>query len=352
MRESALFLLAYAQTDTDGLLHTHPSNAHETQWDVHDPTTDIAAMNALFPAVIQSATLLGKDPDIVSELKAALPKILQFPRTDIATQSKLLPTSADASGQDVIAPSYDPPATINNSENIGLEPVWPYNVIGDTSPLFSLGVRTYYNRPNTYANDWSFDPIQAARLQLGGEVKQTLLALTGKYQKYPNGFAQGAGQDDFYIEQSGVVADALQEAFVQDYDGVVRIAPACPPDWNGAATVFAQHNTKVDVQVINGAPVTVAIEAGFTGTIRVRNPWPNNSVQVVSGLDPSTQIPAKLDSSDTLAFSVVKGQSYLIETASNSSLPFQPIKSSPATRYKTLSTSSGTVTIGLPAASK
>jgi alpha-L-fucosidase 2 len=55
MRESALFLLAYARTGTDGLLHTYPSNAHETQWDVHDPTTDIAAMNALFPVVIQSA---------------------------------------------------------------------------------------------------------------------------------------------------------------------------------------------------------------------------------------------------------------------------------------------------------
>jgi hypothetical protein len=96
----------------------------------------------------------------------------------------------------------------------------------------------------------------------------------------------------------------------------------------------------------------VAIEAGFTGTIRVRNPWPNNSVQVVSGLHPSTKIPAKLDSSDTLTFSVVKGHSYLIETASNSSLPFQPITSSPATSYKTLSTSSGTVTIGLPALSQ
>jgi alpha-L-fucosidase 2 len=352
MRQSALFLLAYAGTGTDGLLHTYPSNAHETQWDVHDPTTDIAAMSALFPAVIQSATLLGKDPDVVSELKAALSKLLQFPRTDIATQSRLLPPSEDASGQDIIGPSYDPSATMHNGENIGLEPVWPYNVIGDTSPLFSLAIRTYYNRPNTYAADWSFDPIQAARLQLGNEVKQTLLTVTGKYQKYPNGFAQGADQYDFYIEQSGVVADALQEAFVQDYDGVVRIAPACPPDWNGAATVFVQHNTKVDVQVVNGTPVTVAIETGFTGTIRVRNPWPNNSVQVVSGLDPSTKIPAKLDSSNTLTFSVVKGQSYLIETASNSSLPFQPITSSPATSYKTLSTSSGTVTIGLPSVSQ
>jgi alpha-L-fucosidase 2 len=352
MRESALFLLAYAQSGTDGFLHTFPSNAHETQWDVHDPTTDIGAMSALFPIVIQSATLLGKDPDVVSELKAALPKIRAFARTDIATQTKLLPPSADALGQDIIALSYDPAAPLRNGENIGLEPVWPYNVIGDTSPLFGLAIRTYYNRLFMSANDWSFDPIHAARLKLGSEVKQTLLTSTTQYQIYPNGLNQGADQDDFYIEQSGVVADALQEAFVQDYDGVVRIAPACPSDWSGAATVFVQHNTKVDVQVINGAPVTVAIEAGFTGTMRVRNPWPDSSVQVVSGQDPSTRIPAKLDSSGTLTFRAVKERSYLIETAANASLPFQAVTSAPATAYKTLSASSGTVEIGLPAASK
>lgn len=48
--------------------------------------------------------------------------------------------------------------------NIGLEPVWPYVMIKDAGPLRALGVTTYRERPFDFENDWSFDPIQAARL--------------------------------------------------------------------------------------------------------------------------------------------------------------------------------------------
>jgi hypothetical protein len=61
MASSARFLLAYQKMGADGLLHTSPSNAHEQQWDVTDPTTDIAAIMALYAATIQAANLLDKD---------------------------------------------------------------------------------------------------------------------------------------------------------------------------------------------------------------------------------------------------------------------------------------------------
>lgn len=122
MAEASRFLLAYATSGSDGYLHTSPSNAHETQWDVQDPTTDIAAMQALFPATIQAAKILNQDTSLAAQLQAAIPHLLPFPRTDAATQTQLLPASADAQGQDVIAPSYQPAAAKHNSENIGLEP--------------------------------------------------------------------------------------------------------------------------------------------------------------------------------------------------------------------------------------
>ncbi|MEE3921090.1 hypothetical protein V2I01_31590 [Micromonospora sp. BRA006-A] len=43
MSGAARFLLSHARTGSDGLLHT-TSNAHETQWAVNDPITDVAAM--------------------------------------------------------------------------------------------------------------------------------------------------------------------------------------------------------------------------------------------------------------------------------------------------------------------
>ena len=170
MAASSRFLLAYEKPGPDGLNHTSPSNAHETQWDVIDPTTDISAREALYKATFEAAQRLGIEPELQQQLKAALKKIPELPRTQQSGTLSLLPSSADADGHDVIANSYRPEAEIHNSENVGLEPVWPYAIIGDTSPLFPLAQRTYKFRPYQEVADWSFDPIQAARLHLGGEV--------------------------------------------------------------------------------------------------------------------------------------------------------------------------------------
>src|SRR5262249_31522896 len=95
IRGVAQFLLSHATTGGDGKLHTH-SNAHETQWGVNDPTTDIAAMTAFFPVAVQAAQALGQDAGLVSQLQAAIPKIQPLPRTDTATQTQLLTPAADA----------------------------------------------------------------------------------------------------------------------------------------------------------------------------------------------------------------------------------------------------------------
>jgi hypothetical protein len=283
MASAARFLLAYQKPGADGRLHTSPSNAHETQWDVTDPTTDVAAITAFFPVAIQAAEMLGRDPVLVQQLKAALAKVPQLPRTPQTGPRTLLPASADADGNDVIAESWQPGAEDHNVENIGLEPVWPYDLIGDDSPLLSLARRTYAHRPNVSAVDWSFDPIQAARLGLGSEVGSTLIETTKKFQGFVNGMAKWEVEaKEFYVEQTGVVADALQEALVQDYDGVIRIAPAIPPGWDFDGSVYARGRTKVDVQTKGGAVSTVVIEAGAAQTLKVRNPWPGKKVNVVS----------------------------------------------------------------------
>jgi alpha-L-fucosidase 2 len=285
MASAVRFLLAYQKMGPDGLLHTSPSNAHETHWDVIDPTTDIAAILALYPATIQAANLLGTDADLVRQMQAALSKIPPLPRTLSTGSHSLLPPSAnaDADGGDVIAVSYQPGAEDHNIENIGLEPVWPYSIIGDTSPLFALAQRTFAHRPNTSAVDWSFDPIQAARLGLSSEVGSTLIASTQKFQGFVNGMAKWeASAKEFYVEQTGVVADALQEALVQDYDGLIRVAPAIPPGWDFDGSVYVRGNTRVDVQTKNGEVTTLVIESGADQPLKVRSPWAGKPVDVIS----------------------------------------------------------------------
>ncbi len=343
----ARFMLAYAKPGTDGFLHTSPSNAHETQWDVNDPTTDIAAMNAVFPEVAAAARLLHRDGDLVDQIQATLPKILPYPRTDAATRTQQLTPAADASGGDVLGMSYQQAAPTHNTENLGLEPVWPYGLTGDEGPLSTLAQRTFTDRPNVEINDWSLDPIDAARLGLSADLAKTLVDQTEKYQLRPSGLAAfGATYPEPYAEQGAVVADALQDALVQDYDGLLRIAPAWPSGWNADASVYIQHRSKVDVQVRGGQLVTVAIEAGASGPIRIRNPWPGQAVQIVT--DGGRRVVMGPTSAGEFTLPARQGHSYLVETVANptTALPYAPVTGSPATAYRTL----GPAQIGLPAA--
>jgi alpha-L-fucosidase 2 len=343
MAASSEFLLAYAKSGRDGLLHTYPSNAHETQWDVHDPTTDVAAMRSLFPAVLKAAQTLHRNSPLLEQIRAALLHLTQLPRTDDGTRKELLTARDDGAGHDVIAESYDPGAPTHNTENVGLEPVWPYSMIGDDGPLHEVGVRTYIHRPNKVIDDWSSDPIQAARLGLGTEVKSTLIELTEKYQAYPSGLAEFMGPE-FYVEQFGVVATALQEALVQDYDGLVRIAPAWPKDWEGDGIVYIQQGSTVEVQMRGGQPVWVIIRAGFSGLLRVRNPWPAEPFDVTTEEDQHRIAEANAGTS-VLQFRVRAGKSYLLARRGsvNPSLPLPLVESSPTTAPKVL----GSRSIGL-----
>jgi hypothetical protein len=348
IRGAAQFLLSEATTGSDGLLHTR-GNAHETQWNVTDPTTDIAAMRALFPVAIQAAQTFGVDSDLVAQLQAAIPKIPTFPRTDTATQTQLLTASADANNNDMIGLSTQPTATRHNDENIGLEAVWPYNLIGDDSPLTALAKRTYTSRSYVNGNDWSNDSLQAARLGLASEVKNDLLAATKSYQDYPSGLASFTGRpaSEPYIEQSAVLAAAVSEALVQDYDGLLRIAPAWPTDWTGEGSAYGPHRTKVDVQVSGGVVSTVAIVSGSDNAISVRSPWPGQAVTVVDGGTGATVLASQ--SSATFTIPAETGKSYLVELTSSpvTSLPFAQIGGTPATAAKHL----GNVAIGLDKAS-
>jgi hypothetical protein len=346
MASSARFLLAYEKAGADGLLHTSPANAHEQQWDVVDPTTGIAAILALFPATIQAAELLGKDAELVQGLKTALSKNPPLPRTQPNPPHTLLPSSADAEGADVIAESYSPGEADHNEENIGLEPVWPYGVIGDTSALFALAQRTYEHRPNTSNVDWSFDPIQAARLKMGAEVGSTLIRITERAQMFVNGMAGfEPASKEFYIEQSGVVADALQEALVQDYDGVIRIAPAIPPGWDFDGSVYARGNTKVDVQTRNGAVIAVVIEAGMSQPLKLRNPWPGKLVDVINGKTGEKIALGSGEGAPEIDFSAIAGTNYLLENRDEpiASDRFAPVSGAIASSPRKL----GTVQIGL-----
>jgi hypothetical protein len=139
-----------------------------------------------------------------------------------------------------------------------------------------------------------------------------------------------------------VLAATVSEALVQDYDGLLRIAPAWPSDWTGEGTVAIQHNSRVSVQVSRGTVGTVAIAAGASGSITMRSPWPGQNVTVVNGSGATVVSP---QSNATFSIPAQSGQSYLVEPTGSptTSLPFASVTGTPATAARHL----GTAGIGL-----
>jgi hypothetical protein len=359
MKSTARFQLAYQTVGTDGLLHAN-ANAHETQWAVQDPTTDIAVDRTLFPIIAQAAKKLGTatttDAALVQQVTKAGTEIPPYPRTDQATRTALLnphytaaeTAAADATGTDMLAISYQPAAARQNGENIELEPLWPWNTVSDQdSNLFALEQRSYDHRPNKGGNDWSMDAIDAARLQNAAQVRSSLISITEGHQVYPNGFADLGNSVGYqpYIEQEAGVATAVDEALAQDYDGIVRFAPAWPGDWDGSGSVYIQDNDKVDVQVQDGRLVTAAIEAATTGTLRVKNPWTDRQAEVVDGNTGHVVVAPSND--DILDVPVRAGKSYLVQdvSAPTTALPYTKVSGSAPSTARHL----GGVQIGLDA---
>ena len=357
MEATVQFLVAYQSLGTDGLLHG-VANAHETQWAVQDPTTDIAAEQTMLPIIQQAAKLVGDTPardPLLAEFAKAGTEIPPYPRTDDATRKQLLnpdysaaeTAAADATGTDMIAISYQPAASRQNGENIELEPLWPWDDVSDQDTgMFALEQRSYANRPNTGGNDWSLDSIDAARLEQPSQVESDLVSLTTTHQVYPNGFSDIGSSVGYqpYMEQSATVAAGVDEALAQDYDGIIRFAPAWPSDWNVSGTIDVQHDDKVDVQVENGQLTTAAIQAGTSGSVKVRNPWPGQQVEVVGGTGAHATV-VRPTTAAILTVPVAAGRSYLVErpSAPTTGLPFAPVTGTAATADKHL----GKVQIGL-----
>jgi hypothetical protein len=347
MAAAARFLLAHSSLHADGRRHTTPSNAHETQWDTQDPTTDIAAMRALFPAVIQAAGILNTDAQLVSQLQGAEAQILDFPRTDTATQMQLLSSSSDSAGQDMIGISYLPVAARHNSENIGLEVVWPYGLIGDDAgSLTALAQRTFTYRSYINTPDWTYDAVQAARIGNATDFRTALVSQIQTYQVWASGLGNWTnGSDNLpYDELIGDVANAVQEALVQDYDGLLRIAPAWPlASWDVSGTEYIHGNDRVHVQIEGGRLVTVVLEAGSTGDVTMRNPWGSQVVEIVDGRSGATVVAAT--PGPRLTIPAQSGGSYVVEPMSspNALLAHAPVTASAAIAPRRM----GSVTIGV-----
>ncbi|MDW5593203.1 hypothetical protein VSS74_02560 [Conexibacter stalactiti] len=270
MSEVARFYLSQLRAGADGLLHLNNVNAFETQWGTTDPAPDLAGMRVVFPIVARLAAERG-DGELAARLRDAHAKLPPLPTTS-------------RGGEQVLAWSAtDEPA--KNTQNVELEALVPWGVLGADSPLMQASFR---QRVFPLTREWNEDPIWAARLHLPDEMRTLLVQGTDDLQKYPNGFTVHGKNDDplvgrhQYSSWNAIVASALQEGLVQSYDGTVRIAASVPRGWNVSGSVEIGGGHRVSTQLADGVPTVVGIEAGASERVTIANPWPGAWVRVVA----------------------------------------------------------------------
>ncbi|MFF0342349.1 hypothetical protein [Kribbella sp. NPDC004875] len=323
MRDVARFYLSAMTLGTDGYLHLEHVNALEVQWDTSDPVPDMAAIRVIFPLVADLATSHG-DTVLAKQLHEAVTKLPPF-------------RTVQRGGEEVLAWSGTDEAS-HNTQNPEMEALWPWGVFDKTSELMQA---TYRQRVYPQDKDWGMDTTWAARLGLSDEVKRLLLKGIADFQIYPNGFTvHRTGQEavrnhSFYNEWGGVLTTGLQEALVQSYDGVVRVAPAWPKNWDVSGSVQIEGGHRVSTEVHNGVPSVVGIQAGSRETLKVANPWPGQQVRVV---DSHGRVVVPPTSSDVVSVAVTPNTSYTLERVAVplSSFDFAPLTGQPASAVKTV----------------
>ncbi|MGZ0152286.1 glycosyl hydrolase family 95 catalytic domain-containing protein [Kribbella sp. WER1] len=322
MRDVARFYLSAMTPGADGYLHLQHVNALEVQWDTTDPVPDLAAMRVIFPMVADLARSHG-DTALAAQLKTAVGKLPPF-------------RTVQRGGEEVLAWSGTDEAA-HNTQNPEMEALWPWGVFDASSSLMQA---TFRQRVYPQDKDWGMDSTWAARLGLSDQVKSLLLKGIADFQIYPNGFTvHRTGQEpvrnhSFYNEWGGVLSMGLQEALVQSYDGVVKVAPAWPKDWDVSGSVQIEGGHRVSTEVHNGVPDVVGIQAGSRDTLKLQNPWPGQSVRVTD----SHGHQLVTTSADTVTFMVSPDTSYTVERTAVplSSFTYAPLTGQPAATVKTV----------------
>ncbi|MGB8456023.1 MAG: glycoside hydrolase family 95-like protein [Anaerocolumna sp.] len=263
MKEVAKFYTAKLSYDSGtGKYYMVSSNSHETYWNVKNAITDLAAVRAIFPKVIEASTSLGLDSSLRTQWQNVLNNLVAYP----ADGTKYLPNDL-------------PAASSHNNENVTSELLWPYSVTGIGAEDYAKALEGFNSRPYPYGNVWSPDAIQAARLGLGDEAYNGMKRMLQIYQNYPNLRTTNTNGEFEYL---GAHLSAMNESLLQSYNDKIRVFPALPGDSNFVSkfTLLAQGGFLVSSEKEANEIKYVGIKSLYGNSATVVNPWETGQVRV------------------------------------------------------------------------
>jgi hypothetical protein len=319
MREVAEFYRGYALLGDDGTYHIFPSTPPEQPpWWATDPAIDMALIRAHLRATLDAAELLDLDTGLRDGWRHLLEHLAEIP----------------SNGQ-VFLDHRDAGVDSRLGHTGLLCATWTAGLIGLASPAdqYEMAVRTFHTLPartSRSVQDYPFDiPTwnddccwpnmigYAARLGLAGEAAKYLYDFGIFQHLKPNGlFAFDApvtddqrqthwGMPDSNYAMTAVVSEML----LQSYDGVIRVAPACPPEWDARFSGFlAVGAFEVDAEVTRGSVRSLRVKSLKGNRCRVYNPWPGHTVAVIC--QPTDEPVHVEESGGVLSFETEPGADY------------------------------------------
>ncbi|KPK84216.1 MAG: hypothetical protein AMJ81_06230 [Phycisphaerae bacterium SM23_33] len=290
MREAAKFYRAYAIKGDDGKYHIFPSTPPEqSPWWATDPGIDIALIRALMKAVIEASGLLGLDADLRPGWRDLLDNLAEIP----------------SNGQ-VLLDHRDAAPDCRLGHTALLCAVYTAGEIGLGSPREAqeLAVRTLRAIPQRTSRavaDYPFDIATwnddccwpnligyAARLGLAEQARDFLYDYGIFQHLKPNGlFAFDCPVNDRQRltrwgmpDSSEAMTAAVSEMLLQSYDGVIRIAPAAPAEWDAKFERFlAVGAFEVDAEIAAGRVRTLSLRSLKGNPCRLVNPCPADATR-------------------------------------------------------------------------
>jgi len=233
-------------------------------------TFDVAMACYTFNAAIEGATILQRDPDLVTRFKRALALLPDYPRTQAET-----PVVVDVEGA--------PP--INYNIVVPTTPVFPCDVVTWRS---SAGQRELFRR-TIESIQWNGNNsmvmlgVARARLDMRGTLDWMREEVRSRLR--PNGTLTlnrlGHHFNSFghYTEQFAATM-VLSELLIQSVDDVIRVFPAWPKQRDARfRSLRTQDGFLVSSSFANGKVDSVEVESTAGGLLRLISPWKKIAVR-------------------------------------------------------------------------
>lgn len=312
LKETVTYHLNFLTKEADGTYHVYPSNARETYWWIKDSITDLTALRATLPILIEASRILSLDKDkreewikilanlaafpVDNETGTYAPGVFldEFPATRFKVSEKIYPPGIKANDKFPEKRTTKSNKKNFNFENVACEPIYPWGLIGTDSPPDELARmhKTFQVRPFRgwgFGNAWDPSAIWAVRLGLINDAQRLVYNFANNIQMFPNGMSGTPGArpvewgktigDSPGFDASGVMATLVQEMLLFSGNGKIRVFPALPKGWRGEFTLAAQGGFMISSSVNdNGKVVEVSALSRRGGKCIIVNPWKTGAI--------------------------------------------------------------------------